>query len=1408
LGGSPKYFLSHAGEDRDVALALAQGLQSAGVAVWCDVLPGALEAGVPWTIQLERALKDASGYIIVVGERGIDRWVRAELDFALQRHALDPDFRIVPVLLDVDPGELPAFVQRFHAIRLGENEGGSNTEGIAAVLREAVEPDTSFDSACPFPGLEVLDEDNARFFFGREEETRALCRCLGRASGTHSRWVQIDGPSGAGKSSLARVGLIPAVRRGWLEGAPSSWRIAMFRPGSDPVLNLAECLARALAVSLDACNERLAGSSDGLRNLLREGTPAKHGFLLVVDQLEEVFTLSSETGRKALDALIAAALADRDGPLYLVTTIRADFVVRFPELPMLQDALNEHAKRYYVKPMAPDALRRAILGPARLAGLHLEDRLASRLVDDARKAKGALPLLAHVLQALWMRRDGNLLTHGAYDDLGELGGALAKSADNLLDSLGSARDEAINLLVQLVQVGRGTEDTRRTVPRSRLLSCVARDAESLLARLSGGRDPNAPVDAPPPPRLVTVGEDGQVDLVHEELIRQWTTLQRRVDAERRELERREDLDTAARLWNDGERRDGALPRGKQLAYYDSIAPTNDVAAEFLAAARAHEKRRERRRRAIGMGIAAALVAVIALWIHFENERIKDREEFARAATRAAEVLASTSRGAQARVLAGDPELGFQALKLGVEAVGFELRRDRVPRAEARIGLDEALTAASGSIPLRGHTEMVVHASFSPDGSRVVTASGDRMARIWRVADGKPLTTLRGHDGLVFSARYSPDGLRVLTVGGDRTARMWDAVDGKLLYTCTGQEGGVDGAEFSPDGERILTVGGDRTVRLRSTTTGSPLQTLGGHDKPVVRAGFLQGGARVASVDQELTIRVWESGSGELLHTWKVHEMTAKHAVFSPDGHRVLTIGPRGIARLWSTVDGAVHHALSARDVRVSGATFSPDGKRIVSIDGSKTMHLWDSSTGQLLQTLNQHEEPVSSFRFSPDGSRVVTASLDKTARVWRAKDGELLRTLVGHDRAVNYAAFSPDGTRIVTASWDETARVWGTADGKLLRTLHGHTGYARTASFAPDDSRIVSVASSGALLWNSANGRLLQDMSDDGHRVVCAAFVQDRERIVTVGDKGSIRTWSLADGRLLQSTPERKERAPGPLVRPDAIVLRAAVSPDGELIVTVEGRKVARLRRAADGILLHTLEVEASRLVDVALSPNADRVIGVLGDGSVRIWSAANGRLIHSSQSSDGRVVRATFSPDRTRFLTTSGSSSAQIWSTNDGAHLHTLAGNHMGVSAATFSPHAELAVTSGADKTAKIWRVADGKLVHTLIGHSHRVRHAAFSHDAARVVSASSDNTARIWSVASGMLLHRLSGHDRPVSHAEFSHDGRLVVTACEDGKIRVFAVSTRTILRRAVEVLRWQPEWNELDPELRPWLEDEILD
>ncbi len=308
-------------------------------------------------------------------------------------------------------------------------------------------------------------------------------------------------------------------------------------------------------------------------------------------------------------------------------------------------------------------------------------------------------------------------------------------------------------------------------------------------------------------------------------------------------------------------------------------------------------------------------------------------------------------------------------------------------------LDSILRNIQERNQLSGHQSSVLNASFSPDGSRIVTASYDDAARVWDSQSGKLIQALKGHQDSVNNASFSPDDSHIVTASYDNTARVWNSQSGELIQTLVGHQSYVNSASFSPDGSRIVTVSDDNTAR------------------------------------------VWDSQSGELVWVLKGHQTPVNNASFSPDGIRIVTVSADNTARVWDSQSGELVWVLEGHQASVFDASFSPDGSRIVTASDDNTARVWDSQGGKLRRTLVGHQSSVLNASFSLDGSRIVTASYDNTARVWDSQSGELHQVLKGHKAPVRNASFSPDGSHIVTASDDSTARVWNSYDLDELLAL-------------------------------------------------------------------------------------------------------------------------------------------------------------------------------------------------------------------------------------------------------------------------------------------------------------------------------------------------------------------------------------
>jgi len=412
--------------------------------------------------------------------------------------------------------------------------------------------------------------------------------------------------------------------------------------------------------------------------------------------------------------------------------------------------------------------------------------------------------------------------------------------------------------------------------------------------------------------------------------------------------------------------------------------------------------------------------------------------------------------------------------------------------------------------LQGHSAAIGSAAFSRDGQLVVTASGDKTARIWDAQTARQVAALGDHGGAVNSAAFSPDGHYIVTASDDRTARLWDAGTGKLAAVFSGHLDMVWSAAFSPDGSRILTTSSDGTARLWSVKTGKASVILDGHASRVQGAAFAPGGRRVVTASDDSTARIWDAQTGKQTIVFEGHLAIVRSAVFSPDGRHVVTASDDKTARVWDAQTGNQMIVFEGHTAVVWSAAFSSDGQHVVTACDDKTARVWDAQTGRQTAVLGAHREKVRNAAFSPDGLRVVTASWDNTARLWDAESGKPTALLEGHEAQVLKAAFSPNGRLVLTASSDNTARLWQADTGKLAAVLRGHTGSVWNAAFSPDGKEVVTASDDNTgRLWDVETGDQVGILEGHDGPVSSVEFSPDGEHVVTGAWDNTARIWRV-----------------------------------------------------------------------------------------------------------------------------------------------------------------------------------------------------------------------------------------------------------------------------------------------------------
>ena len=955
---------------------------------------------------------------------------------------------------------------------------------------------------CPYRGLFHFGPDDAEFFFGREVFVTELLQA------TQTRnFIPVLGASGSGKSSVVLAGLVPKLQQ------KGHWKFTHFRPGNDPFHALALALVPLYNSELDA-TDRIAQARK-LADYLRGGTipladifaqiKQKHPndrFLLIADQFEELYTLCNDEKirRSFLDILLASFPASNSQlcSAVLVATMRADFLGNALSYRPFADLLQNADIK--LGAMNREELSQVIEKPADKLGVKFADGLVERILDSVENEPGNLPLLEFALTELWAKRKGKELTHAAYEEIGEVQGALTTYANTQYKQLNDSEKKQVQrIFIQLVRPGEGVEDTRRMALKAELSD----QSWSLVKQLADAR-------------LVVTSRNSAsietVEVVHEALIKNWGQLREWMSADRDFRSWQERLRTAMQQWQEAKQDEGALLRGVPLVVAESwLQKRSDELSlgerEFIQKSvilREREKQQEKRlRQWITFGLSAGFIGALSL------------AGFAGWQWRQSEITRSDVMAGSAKILFSQGK-ELEALIESLRARILVQRLKAKPSIELVGTLQKAVSEVRERNRLETHSSAVLSVSFSTDGKTLASGSDDKTIKIWDVTTGKEIRTLNGHSDGVESISFSPDGKTLASGSRDNTIKLWDITTGEEIHTLPGHSSPVESISFSPDGKTLASGSYDKTIKLWDVTTGKEIRTIKGDSSLVLSVSFSPDGKTLAG-SSDNTIKLWDMTTGKEIHTLPGHSSPLWSVSFSPDGKTLASGSDDTTIKIWDVTTGKEIRTIKGDSSLVLSVSFSPDGKTLASGSFEKTIKLWDITTGKEIRTLKGHSSLFLSFSFSPDGKTLASGSSDNTIKLWDVTPGKEIHTLPGHSSLVESISFSPDGKTLASGSRDNTIKLWGVTTGKEIRTLQGHSSSVSSVSFSPDGKTLASGSYDNTIkLWDVTTGKEIRTLQGYSSAVLSVSFSPDGKTLASGSLDKTVILWNVNFDDLLE----------------------------------------------------------------------------------------------------------------------------------------------------------------------------------------------------------------------------------------------------------------------------------------------------
>ena len=967
----------------------------------------------------------------------------------------------------------------------------------------------------PFPGLRPFRIEESHLFFGREGQSEDVLAKLAK-----NKFVAVIGASGSGKSSLMYCGLVPILYGGFITEAGSRWRIVTTRPGNSPVENLANALQEISPgqkedqeLQKSVSQAVLMRSSKGLAECIKQlKLPPNENVLLLVDQFEELFRykasrkdVSTINESESFVSLLVEAVKQTDVPVFVVLTMRSDFIGDCSQFQELTDLINN--SNYLVPQMTRDDFREAIMGPVAVGGAKIEPMLVQQLLNEVGDNPDQLPILQHAMMRTWeywqqLNDPEKPIGLSDYEAIGKMEKALSEHANEAFDELSSeGKKTCESLFKTLTEKGSDNRGIRHPT-RVEVIAAIAHaSVENVMEVVEKFRATGRSFLTPS--AEVPMNKDSVIDLSHESLMRIWNNLIIWVGEEASAVQMYNRLAEASEMFQEGKTGLWRPPdlqlaiswRKKQkptLKWAERYNPAFERTMVYLETSEKEfiaeeenkirmQKRALRRTKitALVLGAAAILSLGFMLWAFIqqaeaEKQRIladerkveaDDQRSIAEDKTVEAEKSAELARLSAEEAMKEKEIADSAKIVAQISEQEATIQRNKAVVSEEK-ALDQEKIAIANADTARINQIKAEQASEEAYKRRMLSIAQSMSVKSLQIDQDTSLKGLLAYQAYLFNDRYEGvsyhadifsgiyDAIKTIdqssyTVFRGHTATINSVAfkPGTTLFYSASSDGNVFQWDIQHPEKEFATVVSNNTIN--SVLSVSP-------DSRWLACGTNNIGIQLLDL----------TSNNFILQNLKGHEgKKIKSVAFFPNSKNLVSSGTDKKVLLWDIQTGKSELIWEQDDI-VQSLSVSPDGNVIAAGTKDGRIVLLSGRNWENVQELYYEENnQVNVVQFNHAGNILVSGDLDGNVKLWNWKDIELIKSLRGHTARIVDIKFSPDDKQIATASTDGTIQIWEADDLENLPVVFRDSeGYVLTVAFSPDGMKLVAGSNQEDLL--------------------------------------------------------------------------------------------------------------------------------------------------------------------------------------------------------------------------------------------------------------------------------------------------------------------------------------------------------